>query len=220
MGPVTVEVYLEVGAKRTFANAIAWPGWSRSARDEDAAIEALFAYAPRYADAVVGTSPTFTVPTRVGALVVVQRVRGNATTDFGAPSAIPDADRERLDARAGKRLAALHSACWGSFLRGVKDAGDRPLAKGPRGGGRETAKILEHVVKAEGIYIRKLGLEMKSLDPDVLSASFATALRAISSGVPIEPASGVRDPWPPRYAVRRSAWHLLDHLWEIEDKLP
>ena len=24
--------------------------------------------------------------------------------------------------------------------------------------------------------------------------------------------------WPLRYAVRRFAWHVLDHAWEIEDK--
>jgi hypothetical protein len=23
---------------------------------------------------------------------------------------------------------------------------------------------------------------------------------------------------PPRYAIRRIAWHVLDHAWEIEDK--
>jgi len=24
--------------------------------------------------------------------------------------------------------------------------------------------------------------------------------------------------WPARYAIRRIAWHVLDHAWEIEDK--
>jgi hypothetical protein len=24
--------------------------------------------------------------------------------------------------------------------------------------------------------------------------------------------------WPARYALRRIAWHVLDHAWEIEDK--
>jgi hypothetical protein len=40
-------------------------------------------------------------------------------------------------------------------------------------------------------------------------------------------AAALRDPqsvptppngWPHRYAARRMAWHVLDHLWEIEDK--
>ena len=25
--------------------------------------------------------------------------------------------------------------------------------------------------------------------------------------------------WPALFAVRRSAWHALDHAWEIEDRL-
>lgn len=24
--------------------------------------------------------------------------------------------------------------------------------------------------------------------------------------------------WPPRYAARRIAWHVLDHAWQIEDR--
>ena len=26
--------------------------------------------------------------------------------------------------------------------------------------------------------------------------------------------------WPVAYAARRTAWHALDHAWEIEDRLP
>jgi len=25
--------------------------------------------------------------------------------------------------------------------------------------------------------------------------------------------------WTPRYFVRRVAWHTVDHLWEIEDRI-
>jgi len=25
--------------------------------------------------------------------------------------------------------------------------------------------------------------------------------------------------WLPRYFVRRMAWHVLDHIWEIEDRI-
>ena len=24
--------------------------------------------------------------------------------------------------------------------------------------------------------------------------------------------------WPVRYAIRRMAWHVLDHAWEMQDK--
>ena len=41
------EVYLEVARKKTFAGALDWPGWCRSAGDEGAALATLAAYAPR-----------------------------------------------------------------------------------------------------------------------------------------------------------------------------
>ena len=44
-----IPVYLEVGEKRVFASAVDWPGWTRSGKDEDAALEKLAAYASRYA---------------------------------------------------------------------------------------------------------------------------------------------------------------------------
>jgi hypothetical protein len=25
--------------------------------------------------------------------------------------------------------------------------------------------------------------------------------------------------WSPRYFVRRATWHILDHVWEIEDRM-
>jgi hypothetical protein len=36
------------------------------------------------------------------------------------------------------------------------------------------------------------------------------------------PAQGPRGGkrWSPRYFVRRVAWHVLDHAWELEDRLP
>src|SRR5690349_9971305 len=48
MVPVT-DVYLEVGKKRVFACAADWPGWCRSGRDEEQALEALTTSASRYA---------------------------------------------------------------------------------------------------------------------------------------------------------------------------
>ena len=44
-----IDIYLEIGKKRTFAGAIDWPGWCRSGSDEESALQALFDYGPRYA---------------------------------------------------------------------------------------------------------------------------------------------------------------------------
>jgi hypothetical protein len=34
-----------------------------------------------------------------------------------------------------------------------------------------------------------------------------------SDGSPLAPKG-----WPARYAARRIAWHVIDHLWEMEDR--
>lgn len=85
-GANRIEVYLEVGEKRTFAAALDWPDWSRSGRDEASALQALYEYAPRYARVLETTTLNFRAPSEVSDLVVVEQVAGNATTDFGAPN--------------------------------------------------------------------------------------------------------------------------------------
>ena len=47
-GPTAV--YLELGSKRVFACTLDWPGWCRSGKTEELALEALAAYADRYAE--------------------------------------------------------------------------------------------------------------------------------------------------------------------------
>src|SRR6266545_2009603 len=74
-----IEVYLEIGQTRTFAVALDWPGWCRSGRDEAAALQALYEYGPRYARALQTTRLRFRALSEASALVVVERLRGNAT---------------------------------------------------------------------------------------------------------------------------------------------
>ena len=74
-----ITAYLEVGQKRTFAVVADWPGWSRGGRDEAAALQALCDYAPRYARVLQATPLEFRAPSDVSALVVVERLPGNAT---------------------------------------------------------------------------------------------------------------------------------------------
>ncbi len=91
-----VEVYVEATGKRAFAGAIDWPGWCRSGKDEEAALESLFGYGPRYARVLKGSGVRFTAPGRPSTLSVVERMKGDATTDFGAPSIAPEG-RRRAD---------------------------------------------------------------------------------------------------------------------------
>ena len=91
------EIYLEIGNRRIFAAALDWPGWCRVGRDEGTALQTLFEYAPRYARVLRSTRLGFQVPHDVSDLVVVERLKGNTTTDFGAPDLPPPRDAQPLD---------------------------------------------------------------------------------------------------------------------------
>lgn len=194
-------VLLEVGKRWVFASALDWPGWCRRGKGEEAALAALLDYADRYA-AVVG--PEFSP----GPLEVVGRLPGTATTDFGAPDARGEWDHEPLDEAEAARLADILAACWRAFDEVVATA-PASLRKGPRGGGRDRDAIADHVWEAERSYGRTIGARVPPRTPwDEQRAAF---LEALVSGA-------VDGSWPRRYAVRRTAWHVLDHAWEIEDR--
>src|SRR5512143_3095107 len=99
-----LDAYVEAGQKRVFAGAIDWPGWCRSARNEEAALLALLAYAPRYARALRGSRLEFGSPSAVASFNIVERLQGNMTTDFGAPGLPPAADARSLEEKEMKRL--------------------------------------------------------------------------------------------------------------------
>jgi hypothetical protein len=205
----TVDVYLEVGGKKTFAGAIDWPGWTRSGRDEHEALAALGAYAPRYAVVTERRGHDFQ---RSGhEFVVVERLAGSGSTDFGAPNTIPERDRRPIDAHAAERLVGLVSAAW-EFFDDVVAASPPRLRKGPRGGGRDRDAIAEHVATAEASYARHIGVRVKP--PGDRAA--VIAMRDAIAGALHDHESDTK--WPIPYAARRIAWHVLDHAWEIEDK--
>jgi hypothetical protein len=224
MARAAVDVYTESGSKRVFAGALEWPGWCRSAKDEEGALATLVAYGPRYAQVVKGRS-AFHVPKSSSDLRVVERLDGDATTDFGAPSAAPKADARPLDARELTKLRKLLEASWAAFDRAAKDAAGKKLATGPRGGGRDLAKIIGHVVGAEASYARKISAKPPAVDErparaaasEVRAAVLEALSRAVTEGLPERGPRGGRL-WTPRYFVRRAAWHVLDHAWEIEDR--
>jgi len=212
------DVYLEVGAHRVFACALEWPGWCRSARDESRALDALAAYAPRYAPvAAAGRIPFDPVENQL--FVVVERLIGTSTTDFGAPDVAAGTDAEPLFEPEARRQVALLEAAWAVLDRVVSGA-PAELRKGPRGGGRDRDKIVEHVLAAEAAYGRKLGLkglkQPAQHDPQAVASLRRAIIDAFQGAVGQE--STPSGQWPPRYAVRRIAWHALDHAWEIEDR--
>ena len=213
-----IELAEEHVAKRTFAWGIDWPGWCRGGKTVDLAIAALIAAAPRYAAVAKAAGLEFPSSLAVADLDIVDSVEGGATTDFGAPERMTASDERPTDAAAAERLAALVEGAW-TVLDAVVAAAPAELRKGPRGGGRDRDKVVEHVLLAEHAYARNMGLKVPAPDPaDPASirgmrAAMAAVLREPSDGSPIDGRK-----WDRRYAARRIAWHVLDHAWEIEDR--
>jgi hypothetical protein len=195
------DIYIEQGSKSAFAVSLEWPGWCRHAKTADLAIEALDAYRTRY-EVIIGEA----LPK--GKLRIVGTVRGNATTDFGAPSAIgPWDDIPALKSERLRHVAILEQ-CW-RYFDDVVDSAPARLVKGPRGGGRDRDAVVEHVREAERAYASRVGLRIAPRTP---WTDQRTLLREHLS-------KGAADvTWPPKYALRRIASHVVDHAWEIEDK--
>ena len=219
-------VYLEVGARRTFAAAVDWPGWCRGARSPDEAMVALLACAPRYASALAAAGLAFVPPPQPDALRVTERLEGGSGTDFGVPSGMPSADARPLDAATLDRHVVILEAAWSTFDAVAAAAVGRLLRLGPRGGGRDLEGIIEHVREAEAAYLHQLGARVPRPVPESGAAGWGhlrervvATLGARVVGDPVAEPNRVKRPWPPRYHVRRAAWHLLDHAWEIEDRL-
>jgi hypothetical protein len=215
---MATEVYLEVGKSKVFASALDWPGWSRSAKTEEAALEALAEYVDRYRP-VAEIAGVRLAKSAASNLDVVERVKGDATTDFGAPSVAAKADGAPLTKAQADRLASLVEATWELFAKVVKGS-PASLRKGPRGGGRDRDKMVEHVRDAEQAYARKIGVrhtpsQIKTpAGLEAMRADIADGLRSARQPLPDLETKA----WPYRYAARRIAWHVLDHAWEMEDR--
>jgi hypothetical protein len=212
-----VRVVLEVAPRRAFASALDWPGWSRGAKTPDEAIEALLAYAPRYAPIAARAGTSFATPATDADLVVIQTLEGGSGTEFGVPGATASAERETTLADERVRLVGLMESCWAAFDEAATVAEGGSLRRGPRGGGRQVPKMREHIAEADAAYLHQLGTKVRH-GTDVRRA-FLETVRLRFAGAELPAPNRVRTRWEPRYAIRRSAWHALDHAWEIEDRL-
>ena len=211
-------VTLEIGKRRTFAQAVDWPGWCRAAKGEERAVATLLVYADRYRDAVGSLAG----PLGSGALTatVVERVDGDATTDFGAPGQTVPSDRRPLLPREPEKLAAFLDACWAAFDRALARVppADRPVKPEV---GRSPDAMRLHILEALRAYASWLAKPVPRTDPDDVGESEVRIrgfvrenVVALPTGVAFEDSKRTGP-----YAVRRECWHVLDHAWELEDRL-
>lgn len=211
-----ITIYTEATDKKAFACALDWPGWARAAKTQDLAIEALAAYADRYAP--LASAAGIRWPARLD-FEVVEQLKGSGSTEFGVLDKPPKADLVKISALSAGRQAALLQASW-ELLDDIAAHAPAALRKGPRGGGRDRDKVIEHLIASEAGYAHRIGIrtdpKTSDLSPVAVASRREQVIRLLSAGSDGSPL--IEKGWPTRYAVRRFAWHVLDHAWEIEDK--
>lgn len=217
-----IRVVLERGpkAKKVVAFAIDWPGWSRGGKTADAALETLAVYRERYrpVTAQAGAGQAFD---DAGPLEVVEDRVGTGSTDFWGISFSPSSlEQEPMDAAELERKLTLLQACW-AYFDGVAARVSPEMRKGPRGGGRDRDTIVRHTVRTESEdFAKKVGLvvpERGALAPGALApyrSAYLNAMRAYQRGEVKRPMRS----WTLAFLVRHSAYHTMDHAWEMEDK--
>ena len=215
----TLRAILEVGTKRrVVAGALDWPGLDRWGTSEDDALLKLSSYRPRYAG-VAERAGLETAFARARDGEVIERVPGSSSTDFWGIAHVPSQiERDVLPPADLERRLDLLRACWGYF-DDVAARVSPDLRPGSRGGGRGRDSIIRHVYGTEPAnWSRKVGVRTELdvvLTRDGLARhrqQYLDAIRAYNAeGKPART-------WPIQFLVRRTAHHLMDHAWELEDR--
>jgi len=214
-----LRVTLEIGPKGKKVVAVApdWPGLERGAKTGEAAIERVQSYLPRYAQVakLAGMDGEFAALTTVD---MVEHYAGTGSTDFwGISFAFSSIDSQDLSSGELERELTLMQACW-AFFDDVRLRVSAEMQKGPRGGGRDRDHIVQHTLGTEQDWAAKLGLRTPDgvkLTDEGLRAhrdAYRNAIRAFHSE------GKLARTWPLRYLIRHTAFHTLDHAWEMEDK--
>ena len=205
--------------KKAVAFAVDWPGWSRGAKSPNTALELLESYRRRYRP-VVASARLAREFDAAGPLEVVEDQVGAGSTDFWGISFTPSGlEQEPMDDTDLRRKITLLRACWG-FFDAVAARVSPELRKGPRGGGRDRDEVIRHTVRVESEdFAKRLGLRVAeggALSPGALPdyrEAYVAAMRAYNAG------EGKRmRTWNLPFLIRHSAFHVLDHAWEMEDK--
>ena len=216
---------LEIGlrGKRAVAVAPDWPGLERGGATEEAAIERLLSYVPRYAPVakLAGMETEFAAGTTGAAgraVDVVEQYPGTGSTDFwGISFAFSTIDQEPMSDEELERELKLMRSCW-AFFDGVRSRVSAEMQKGPRGGGRDRERIVRHTLYSELDFTKKVGVLTpweEMLTEEGLKAHRDAYCSAIQE---LHAQDKMARKWPLRYLIRHTAFHTLDHAWEMEDK--
>jgi hypothetical protein len=224
-GTVTnhIRVTLEIGPKGKKVAAVApdWPGLERGAKTGDAAIERLLSYVPRYAAVtkLAGMEAAFAPAlAAISGVEVVEQYPGTGSTDFwGISFAFSSIDRQAMPADELERELALMRACW-AFFDDVRSRVSAEMQRGPRGGGRDRDHIVRHTFAAELDWAKGLGV-LTPLDEMLTDAGLNAHRDAYCNEIRALHSQGkMARTWPLRYLIRHTAYHTLDHAWEMADK--
>lgn len=212
-------VTLEIGPKGKKVVAVApdWPGLERGAKTGEDAIERLRSYIPRYSQVAQLAEMDAEFDT-VKNVKVVEQYPGTGSTDFwGISFAFSSIDKQGMSMLELERELTLMQACW-AFFDEVRSRVSAELQKGPRGGGRDRDRIVRHIFANEQDWAKGLGVytpDDSLLTGEELKAhrdAYCHAIRDYHSQ------SKLAGKWPLRYLIRHTAFHTLDHAWEMEDK--
>jgi hypothetical protein len=217
--PVRTVVERGPKGKKAVAFAIDWPGWSRGAATADLAVATLESYRRRYRPIpqMAGMGKEFD---SAGRLKVIEDRVGTGSTDFWGISFSPSSSELGPMAAAEiDRKIKLLRACW-AYFDDVAARVSAEMRKGPRGGGRDRDKIIRHTIRTESEdFAKQVGLripEGAALSREGLAAhrrAYVAAMRAYNRG------EGKRmRSWTLPFLIRHSAYHVMDHAWEMEDK--
>ena len=214
-----LRVMLEIGPKGKKVVAVApdWPGLARGAKTGEDAIERLRAYLLRYAQVakLADMGAEFGAATSVD---VVEQYPGTGSTDFwGISFAFSSIDKQAMSGDELERELTLMQACW-AFFDDVRSRVSAELQKGPRGGGRDRDRIVHHIFANEQAWAKGLGV--RTPDGAMLTDEGLQAHRdAYCHAIRDYHAQGqLAGKWPLRYLIRHTAFHTMDHAWEMEDK--
>jgi hypothetical protein len=214
-----LRVILEIGRKRkVVAGAMDWPGLDRWGTSEDDALTKLSSYLPRYAGVAdrAGLAKEFAQARDVE---VVEVVPGSSSTDFWGIAHVPsEIEREVLSADELEQRLNLLRACWGYFDE-VATRVSAELRPQPRGGGRTRDQIIRHTYANEPEQFSRKVEVRTPLDVVLTSDGLATHRLEYLDG--IRAYNAERKPartWPIQFLVRRTAHHVMDHAWEMEDR--